>query len=202
MATTKKKKAPMKPQKALVSIESQFAEVAEIVRAGRYKAFASVNAAVIETYWRVGGYISKKVEKTEWGKGVVETLAEYLKRTVPDPRGFSARNLWRMKQFHDIYGGYEKLSTMLTQLPWSSHLHLISKTRTPEERDYYLQLAIQERYDVRTLEQAIDRGMFEQSRAKSAKLSTVLREKGNGFESRKELVEIFNNCGKFSYYIY
>jgi len=168
------KKLPVKPRQAVVPLESQFAEVAELVRIGRRRAFASVNAAVIETYWQVGRYISGKVEKASWGQGVVQQLAEYLQKTILDPRGFSARNLWRMKQFHDIYGSYEKLSALLTQLSWTNHLLILSKSRSKEERLFYLSLSAKERYSSRELERQLNSGLFERSVLSKPKLSTLL----------------------------
>ena len=88
-------------------------------------------------------------------------------------------------QFHDLYSGYEKLSTVLRELSWSSHLHIMSKTRTRKEREFYLQTAIRERYSVRELERAIAGGLFERSIVASPKLSTLLREmhpEGNRYE--------------------
>jgi predicted nuclease of restriction endonuclease-like (RecB) superfamily len=172
-----------KSRKATVPLESQFAEVATIVHRGRTRAVSAVNTVVIETYWKVGEYISRKVSNAEWGEGVVTQLADYLQIKLSDPRGFSARNLWRMRQFYDLYGNYEKLSTLLTQLPWSAHLHIISKTRTQEEREYYLHLAIQERYDVRALGRAIDSRAFDRTVRSKPNLSAVLRELHSSAES-------------------
>jgi predicted nuclease of restriction endonuclease-like (RecB) superfamily len=184
MATHKKtKKNPTaKPCKSLMPLQSQFAEVASIVHSGRFHAASALNSVVIETYWKVGEYISRKVSNAEWGEGVVTQLADYLQITLSDPRGFSARNLWRMRQFYDLYGNYEKLSTLLTQLPWSAHLHIISKTRTQEEREYYLHLAIQERYDVRALGRAIDSRAFDRMVKSKPKFSAALRELHPGSE--------------------
>jgi hypothetical protein len=56
----------------------------------------------------------------EWREGIVEQLADFLQKMLPDPRGFSDKNLWRMRQSHDLYGDYEKLSTVLREIPWSS----------------------------------------------------------------------------------
>ncbi|MGZ8246186.1 DUF1016 N-terminal domain-containing protein [Methylomagnum sp.] len=40
-----------------------------------------------------------KVATDGWGKSVIHNLADFLKLNQPDVRGFSAPNLWRMKQF-------------------------------------------------------------------------------------------------------
>ena len=40
----------------------------------------------------------------------------------------------------------ELLSTGLRELPWSSHLHILSRTKRPEEREFYLRMAVQQRW--------------------------------------------------------
>jgi len=34
-----------------------------------------------------------------------------------------------MKQFYETYRKHKKLSTLLRELPWSSHLHILAKTK-------------------------------------------------------------------------
>lgn len=51
-----------------------------------------------------------------WGQGTVKTLAQLLQTREPGWKGFSAQNLWRMKQFFEAYDGDEELSTALRVL--------------------------------------------------------------------------------------
>ena len=53
-----------------------------------------------------------------------------------------------MKQFYETYRNHEKLSTLLRELPWSSHLHILAKTKNLEEKEFYLRLAVKEKYSV------------------------------------------------------
>lgn len=41
------------------------------------------------------------------------------------------------------------VTTLLTQLQWSSHLLILSKTKTVEEKLFYLHLAIHDKFSVR-----------------------------------------------------
>ena len=95
----------------LIKKDSEFAEVLSIIRAGRAKAYEAVNVALIDTYWAVGEHLSRKVAEAAWGKGVVKELAEWLLTRSPDLKGFSASNLWRMKQFYETYADSPKTRT-------------------------------------------------------------------------------------------
>lgn len=60
---------------------------------------------VIDLYWRVEEYISRKLQSAEWGDGAVAELALYIARRQPGVRGFSRQNLFRMRQFFEAYPG-------------------------------------------------------------------------------------------------
>lgn len=158
-------------------IEKHFSEIVQLIQKARNKALKSVNKELINLYWQVGEYISVKVESAVWGAGVVTSLATYLKEKESDLKGFSAQNLWRMKQFYETYQDYEKLSTLLRELPWSGHLHILAKTKSIEEKEFYLRLAVKEKYSVRELERQIDSGLYERTMISDIKHSPVLRER-------------------------
>jgi hypothetical protein len=67
----------------------------------------------------------------------------------PGLRGFSPQNLWRMRQFFQAYQGEAKLSPLVRVLPWSLHLHILSRSKRSEEREFYLRMATQNRWPVR-----------------------------------------------------
>ncbi|MBD3391183.1 MAG: DUF1016 family protein [Chitinivibrionales bacterium] len=161
----------------------RFSEVLSIIREGRNRAYSSANSALVECYWRIGHYISSKVKSAQWGSGVVSELADYLQHTVAGPRGFSERNLWRMMQFYDLYASCEKLSPLVTQVPWTNHLIIISKAKSAEEREFYLKLCASERYSKRELERQIDASLFERTVSSPAKTSRALLQRHPGAES-------------------
>jgi precorrin-2 methylase len=92
--------------------QRQFSEVAKIIRDGRRCAFTAIDTALMDTYWNVGKYISQKRENAEWGEGVVESLASYLGHNIQDIKGFSNKNLWRMKKFYEIIVVKKKTSAL------------------------------------------------------------------------------------------
>lgn len=159
-----------------MNIEKQFADIKILIQKAKKNAFRAVNVHLIDLYWEIGRYISKKNQSSEWGEGIVNKLSEYLKKTEPEMKGFSAQNLWRMKQFYEIYYQNEKLSALLRELNWTNNLIIISKTTSDEEREFYINLAIREKLSSRELERQINSASFERVLLSEKKLSPVMRE--------------------------
>ena len=145
------------------NINTQFVEVISMIKQARYTAIRSVNAEQIKLYWQVGEYISKKLESAQWGEGVVEGLADYIQTTNPEFKGFTRRGLYRMRQFYETYRHNQIVSPLVTQLSWTNHLMILSKTKGIEEKEFYIRLSIKESYSKRELERQIDSGYYERA---------------------------------------
>lgn len=157
-------------------MDKRFADIVRLIRKSRVNAIKAVNAELINLYWSVGEYISKKIEQSEWGDSVVSDLAMHIRKNEPDIKGFSDKNLWRMKQFYETYKDFPELSTLLREISWSHNLAIFSRCKAVEEREFYLKLSNQEKYSFRELERQISAGLFERTVIGNTKLSTVLRE--------------------------
>jgi len=160
----------------VVRREAAFEEIVRLIQSARGRAYQAVNTVLIDLYCQVGEYISAKVEAEKWGKAVVQELADYLKRVQPELRGFSAPNLWRMKQFYETYHETPKLSPLVRELPWSHNLLILGKCKRTEEREFYLRLAIQERWGKRELERQLDGALFERVVLAPPKVSPLVRQ--------------------------
>ena len=159
-----------------LSSQQDFVDVLRHIQQSRQKIFAQVNTALIDVYWQIGHIISNKVSTEAWGKGVVTELAAYIAQHDPELKGFSDKNLWRMKQFFEIYQADAKLSPLVRELPWTHNTLIFSRCKTAEEREYYLKLCIKERYSTRELDRQINASHFERAMLGNQKLSAVLRE--------------------------
>ncbi|RTY77473.1 DUF1016 domain-containing protein [Flavobacterium sp. LS1P28] len=157
-------------------MQNQFLDIVKFIKESRFKAFKIINTELIELYWNIGEYISKKVESSEWGQSVVKDLAEYIQKNESDLKGFSDKNLWRMKQFYESYSAYPKLSTTLREISWSHNLAIFSRCKTITEKEFYLKLSKQENYSFRELDRQISSSLYERTMLGNVKLSTVLRE--------------------------
>ena len=151
-----------------------FAEISRLIESARQRAYQAVNTALIELYWQVGAYLSAKIKAAEWGEGVVDQLAQHLASTQPGLKGFTRRNLFRMRQFYEAYPDPQFVSALLTQLPWTHNLIILGRSQRPEEREFYLKMAAQEKWSSRELERQFDAALFERVVLSPAKVSPLV----------------------------
>jgi predicted nuclease of restriction endonuclease-like (RecB) superfamily len=171
--------AKHKPQKKSLAPRSQatppthadFDEVLRLIDAARTRALTAVNQELVSLYWQIGEYISRKLESAAWGEGVVEQLADHIARAHPDLRGFTRSNLLRMRQFYETYRGDEKVAPLVRQLPWTHNLLILSRAKRAEEREFYLRMALRERWSKRELERQLNGALFERVVLSPAKVS-------------------------------
>lgn len=103
-------------------------------------------------------------------------ISQFIQVLEPETKGFSDKNIWRMKQFYETYKDFPKLSKVLREISWSHNLAIFSRCKNSEEREFYLKLAKQDSYSFRELERQISASLFERTMIGNSKLSTTLRE--------------------------
>jgi len=155
-------------------VETSFAEVVVLIEQARQRVYQAVDSELVGLYWRIGQYISAKLAAAVWGEGVVDRLAQHLARTMPGQRGFTRRNLFRMRQFFEAYRADEKVTPLVTQLPWTHNLIILTQSKRAEEREFYLRMAVQQRWGKRELERQYRLGAFERAVLSPAKVSPAL----------------------------
>jgi predicted nuclease of restriction endonuclease-like (RecB) superfamily len=62
------------------------------------------------------------------------------------------------------------------QIPWSHHLQILGQCKLPEEREFYLRMAVQEGWSKRQLERQIRAALFERTVLSPPKVAPVVRE--------------------------
>jgi len=101
--------------------ENAFDDVVAIIESARESAFIAVNRELINMYWDIGEYVSRRVADGGWGKSVVKDFSDFIQSRYVGIKGFSPQNIWRMKQFYETYNGNEKLSALLRELSWTNN---------------------------------------------------------------------------------
>ena len=80
-----------------------------------------------------------------------------------------------MKQFYKVYKDDENVSPLETQLRWTNHLKIMSGSKSPDERRFYIELAIKEKYSKRELERQMDSGYYERYMLSNGKNTPTLQ---------------------------
>ena len=159
--------------------KAYIAEIKQILREARAKAYTAVNYAMVEAYWLTGKRIVEETQQGEhranYGEQVIKNLSKSL--TAEFGNGFSERNIRNFRQFYQMFpknpirqtlfansGKIPKSKTnlaitdcqiqpskLLPPLNWT-HIQRIMRVSDPEARAWYLREAAEQSWGVRTLD--------------------------------------------------
>ena len=115
-------------------------EIKEKIRKSQYEAMKAVNTALISLYWGIGQEIYVEQKEKGWGKSIVEVLANEIRKEFPNVKGFSASNLWRMRNFYVTYNGAENLAPLVREISWTKNIAIMEKCKNSLEREFYIKM--------------------------------------------------------------
>lgn len=163
-------------------------QIKERIGRAQLKANLSVNRELIALYWDIGRIVTEKQNMEGWGTRVIDRLAIDLKNELsPEIKGFSVRNIKRMKAFYKEYPQFENilkielltdeqekvpqpvaqlegrvnLLTYALQIPWGHNIILIEKVKNREERLWYMQQTLENGWSRDILVLNIKSGLFD-----------------------------------------
>lgn len=202
--------------------EFQFSEVVQLIKQAKSRAYKAINIELINCYWQVGEYISLRIADASWGDNTVKDLAKFIEKGHPDLKGYDRTGLYRMKKFYESYCNspivappvrqlqqndneevkfvaslMRQLSdirgSILAKISWTHHLIIFSRTKTEEEREFYIRLCIRENYSTRELDRQISSGVFERVVLGNQQLPPALR------QSKKDVSTLFKSDYVFEF---
>ncbi|RYY54487.1 MAG: DUF1016 family protein [Chitinophagaceae bacterium] len=153
------------------------------INESRYNAARLANREQLVLYYNVGMMISDKVDKEAWGQNVLNQIATDIQAALPGVRGFSARNLRNMRQFHAEYKslsiwqsvtaklkidvnksdeGVQLLKNQFFAISFTHHLLILTKCGNVAEREFYIHRAGTQLWSVSILEHHIAADLFRQ----------------------------------------
>jgi len=162
-----------------------FDEVILIIENARKNAFRAANRELINMYWDIGKYVSRRVSENGWGKSIVKDFSNFIQGHYVGIKGFSPQNIWRMKQFYEIYFENEKLSPLVREISWTNNLLIMMAAKSDEEREFYLVLTTKNNYSKRELERQIDSGLFERTMFSDIK-NKLITERNEGLNALRD----------------
>ena len=115
-------------------------EIKNKIRSSQYEAIRLVNQSLINLYWGIGKEIYVQQQEKGWGKSIVEVLSKELKEDFPNVKGFSASNLWRMRNFYVTYSNIENLAPLVREISWSKNIAIMEKCQDQLEKEFYIKM--------------------------------------------------------------
>jgi predicted nuclease of restriction endonuclease-like (RecB) superfamily len=120
--------------------QNLLSEIQQRIRSAQYEALKAVNQELISLYWDIGRLIVDRQQVAGWGKAIVEQLASDIRTEFPGISGFSARNVWNMRNFYLTYHQNAKLQPMVAEIGWTHNLVILEKCKDNSEREFYIRM--------------------------------------------------------------
>ncbi len=114
------------------------------------------NRSLMELYTLIGRCICRQGEKA-----FVAHLAEMLASRFPSLKGFSLRNLRRMRDFYRTYANNPALMEKAQSLGWTQNAVILECCETQEQRSFYIDLAAGQNLSKLALMKAIQENTFD-----------------------------------------
>lgn len=138
-----------------------FSDIKRKIKESQLKASQSVNRFVIGLNWEIGRSIVMKQATEKWGSNVIETLSKDLQKDFPAMKGFSARNIWRMRAFYLAYPGENSLPQAALEVPWGQNILLLEKVKDEEQRLWYTKSTLEHGWSRSVLWHQIESELYE-----------------------------------------
>ena len=141
----------------LVNLKARFRQV-------QLKAAVAVNSELLHFYWALGADIVARQASQAWGSGFLATLSQDLMQEFPEIKGFSARNLKYIRQWHSFWAEAaigQQAVAQITAIPWGHNLAILSKCQTHAEALYYVQRTQAHGWSRAVLTHQIESGLWQ-----------------------------------------
>lgn len=145
----------------IVGYEPLVNDLKQLIQEKQYHVVQMINSETINLYWQIGGEIYRQQLKRGWGKSIVQVLSNELQKEFPGAKGYSAANLWRMRNFYLTYYESEKLAPLVREISWSNNVVIMEKCKDNLQREFYIQMAKRYGWTKRVLTNFIEAQTYE-----------------------------------------
>jgi predicted nuclease of restriction endonuclease-like (RecB) superfamily len=151
-------------------------DIRQIIEDTRNRVARSINHERTVAYWHIGRRIIEEEQdglvRAKYGKKLIPLLATHL--TIEYGEGFSANNLWRMK---DLYIVFPILDALRQELTWT-HYRTLVKIDNADKRAFFIAESIKNAWNVRQMERQIHSLLYERLLINQDKESVLAIAKG------------------------
>jgi predicted nuclease of restriction endonuclease-like (RecB) superfamily len=157
-------------------MEQILSDIRQIIEDTRNRVARSINHERTVAYWHIGRRIVEEEQdglvRAQYGKKLIPILATQLSKEFGE--GFSANNLWRMK---DLYIVFPILDALRQELSWT-HYRTLVKIDDADKRAFFIAETIKNAWNVRQMERQIHSLLYERLLINQDKESVLAIAKG------------------------
>jgi len=139
------------------------------LKKAQIRAALAANSELIKFYWELGTSMLEKQKSQKWGEHFLEQFSHDMQQAFPQMKGFSVRNLQRMKQFASLYSDLSITTQAVSQLPWGHITRLMQMIKNSSEREWYAQQALKNGWSRSVMEMQVESGLYERQGISSNK---------------------------------
>ncbi len=162
----------------------------ERIKLAQYKSLSTVNSEMILMYLDFGKIFSEKL-KSGWGESIIDTISKDLQTEYVGVKGFSSRNLRRMKLIYEEICQNSIWTQAVSKIPWGHSNLIFAKVKNKEERTFYLQKSLERGWSRSILEEEIKFDSFKKQLEFQNNFSKTLNE-NKLIEYRLEFKDEYN----------
>ena len=143
--------------------KNYFKQISDIIVEARNRAEIAINSELVLLYWNIGKVIKTEIligDKPEYGKSVIESLSREL--VAEYGKGYSKSNLFNMVKLYEVYSDEQIFHSLRGKLSWT-HIKRLIYIDDPMQRQFYLDLTINERWSSRVLIDRINGMLYERT---------------------------------------
>lgn len=160
-STEGKLPAPLDTTSVLPGYDGFLESLKEQIKTAQLRAAVSVNAQAMELYYNIGNAIVDRQEQAGWGDAVLKRLSKDLASAFPEMKGFSERNLYRMRTFYLAYRADSDIfATAVAKIPWGHNIVILDKVKDPQERNWYVAKTVEHGWSRSILEIQIESRLY------------------------------------------
>jgi predicted nuclease of restriction endonuclease-like (RecB) superfamily len=136
-----------------------FVSLKDRIKQAQYRSYSAVNSEMILAYLDIGKTLSEKT-KIGWETSVIQQLSKDLQAEFYGVKGFSERNLRRMKYVYEEILENEIWPQAVAKLHWGHISTIFWKIKDKEARVFYIQKAQTEAWSRSILEEKIKLDLY------------------------------------------
>lgn len=179
-----------------INIESLFNDVRNIINQGVGQSAHLVHSIACMTYWKIGQRIVEEEQqgekRAEYGKQVLNKLADRLTDEYGENNNYSPRDLRNYRQFYLTFTDFPNWYARVPNLTWT-HYRSLLRVNNAKARMWYIHEANSESWATRTLDRNINSQYYFRLLQSSDKIAVVKEMKVNTLTYQKDKLEFIKN---------